>query len=65
MATFYNELIRLLKSAGYTQLTSRGHGSHEIWMNHVTRKRVTVVRGIKKRHTANGVLAQAGLPKAF
>jgi hypothetical protein len=42
-----------------------GKGSHEIWYSPVTKRRFPVPVGIVSRHTANGVLVQAGLPKAF
>jgi predicted RNA binding protein YcfA (HicA-like mRNA interferase family) len=40
-------------------------GSHEIWFSPVNGKHFTVPRSTKSRHTANEVLKQAGLPKAF
>jgi hypothetical protein len=42
-----------------------GKGSHEVWYSPVTKRRFPVPVGIVSRHTANGVLVQAGLPKAF
>jgi hypothetical protein len=41
-----------------------GRGSHEIWYSPFTKRRFPVPVGIVS-HTANAVLAQAGLPKAF
>jgi predicted RNA binding protein YcfA (HicA-like mRNA interferase family) len=40
-------------------------GDHEIWKHPATGKTVTVDGSMKSRHTANAVLRQAGLPKAF
>ncbi|MDN5848951.1 MAG: type II toxin-antitoxin system HicA family toxin [Nitrococcus sp.] len=40
-------------------------GDHEIWYSPITRRRFPVDAHIKSRHTANGVLKQAGIPKAF
>jgi hypothetical protein len=42
-----------------------GKGSHQIWYSPLTGRRFPVPVGIVSRHTANGVLDQAGLPKAF
>jgi len=43
----------------------QGRGDHEIWESPITGKRFPVDNAIKSRHTANGVLKQAGLPKSF
>ncbi|WP_442948442.1 type II toxin-antitoxin system HicA family toxin [Nostoc sp.] len=43
----------------------QGQGDHEIWYSPITDRRFVVDETIKSRHTANGVLKQAGLPKAF
>jgi predicted RNA binding protein YcfA (HicA-like mRNA interferase family) len=60
---FYPDLARILTSAGWSK-TSGGKGSHEKWV-HPASGRVIVVPRSKSRHTANEVLKQAGLPKAF
>jgi predicted RNA binding protein YcfA (HicA-like mRNA interferase family) len=62
--TFDRELRRLLREAGCT-FVRPGKGSHEIWHSPITGRRFPVPVGIVSRHTANGVLRQAGLPKAF
>jgi hypothetical protein len=46
-------------------LARQGKGSHEIWHSPITRRNFPVPIGIPSRHTANAVLRQAGLPKAF
>jgi hypothetical protein len=43
----------------------QGLGDHEIWESPINGKRFTVDGNIKSRHTANGVLKDAGLDKAF
>ncbi len=58
------ELRDLLRAAGCT-LVRQGKGSHEIWHSPVTQRNFPVPVGIASRHTANGILRQAGLPKAF
>jgi len=58
------ELIRLLKQAG-CRFERPGKGDHDIWFSPLTNVRFPVDGKIKSRHTANGVLRQAGLPKHF
>jgi predicted RNA binding protein YcfA (HicA-like mRNA interferase family) len=60
---FYRELVKLLLTAGFRKIEG-GKGSHEKWQSTITGKVVTVPRS-KSRHTANEVLKQADLPKAF
>jgi len=60
---FYRDLVKILLVAGFEKVEG-GKGSHERWQNSETGKVVTVPRS-KSRHTANEVLIQAGLPKAF
>nr|WP_267313633.1 type II toxin-antitoxin system HicA family toxin [Nostoc sphaeroides] len=43
----------------------QGKGDHEIWYSPITDRWFVVDGIIKSRHTANGVLKQAGIPKAF
>jgi predicted RNA binding protein YcfA (HicA-like mRNA interferase family) len=57
-------VIRLLRDAGY-ELKRQGRGDHEIWWHPRTGIRVTVDRKLKSRFTANGILKEANLPKAF
>jgi hypothetical protein len=64
MADYYRNLIRLLKAGGY-EFKREGRGDHEIWWNPQTGVRVTVDRKLRSKFTANGILKEAGLPKAF
>jgi predicted RNA binding protein YcfA (HicA-like mRNA interferase family) len=57
------ELKKLLIAAG-CEFYRMGKGDHEIW-SCPNGCKVTVDGNIKSRHTANGVLKQAGLHKAF
>lgn len=63
-ASFTPELIRLPKAAG-CRFERHGKGDHDIWFSPRTGVYFPVDHKIKSRHTANGVLKQAGLPKAF
>jgi hypothetical protein len=61
---FDRELLRRLREAGRT-FVRPGKGSHQIWFSPMTGRNFPVPVGIVSRHTANAVLQQAGLPKAF
>jgi HicA toxin of bacterial toxin-antitoxin, len=63
-ASFTPALKKLLLEAGCV-LERQGKGDHEIWYSPITDRRFVVDSSIKSRHTANAVLKQAGLPKAF
>jgi predicted RNA binding protein YcfA (HicA-like mRNA interferase family) len=64
MADFYRDVIRLLRASGY-EFKRSGRGDHEIWWNPQTHMFVVVDRKLKSKITANEILKQAGLPKAF
>jgi predicted RNA binding protein YcfA (HicA-like mRNA interferase family) len=64
MAEIYRELVAILRANG-CYLVRQGKGAHEIWHSPVTARNFTVPRTTKSRHTANEVLKQAGLEKAF
>jgi HicA toxin of bacterial toxin-antitoxin, len=57
-------LKKLLIEAGCL-FERQGKGDHEIWYSPITDRRFVIDSSIKSRHTANAVLKQAGLPKAF
>jgi hypothetical protein len=57
-------LKKLLLEAGCS-FERQGKGDHEIWYSPISDRRFVVDSAIKSRHTANAVLKQAGLPKAF
>ena len=42
-----------------------GRGDHEIWYSPIRTRRFPVDHKILSRHTANGVLKQAGIAKQF
>jgi hypothetical protein len=64
MADYARQLKQLLNGAG-CKYERPGKGDHEIWYSPISNKRFPVDHSIKSRHTANGVLKQAGLPKNF
>jgi hypothetical protein len=63
-ASFTPELKKILSEAG-CYFERQGKGDHEIWYSPIANRRFVVDGSIKSRHTANGVLKQAGLDKAF
>ncbi len=64
MTDFAPEVRRMLSKAGW-QFERHGKGDHERWINPVTRAKVTVDAKIRSRHTANGILKEAGIGKKF
>jgi hypothetical protein len=62
--SFTPELKKILDGAG-CYFERSGKGDHEIWYSPLTQRRFVVDQSIKSRHTANAILKQAGLPKAF
>ncbi|MDA8384495.1 MAG: type II toxin-antitoxin system HicA family toxin [Betaproteobacteria bacterium] len=64
MSDFSPELKRILRAAG-CYFVRPGNGDHEIWRSPITGRNFPVDGKIKSRHTANGVLKQAGLEKQF
>lgn len=63
-SSFTPQLKKLLLEAGCF-FERQGKGDHQIWYSPITNRRFVVDSSIKSRHTANAVLKQAGLPKAF
>ena len=64
MAGFARDLKKILRDAGCTYKRP-GKGDHEIWYSPISRICFTVDANVTSRHTANGVLKQAGLEKQF
>ncbi len=60
--TFDKDLEKLLRGADCHFVR---HGKHPIWYSPILGRHVSVPKRIKSRHTANQVLKDAGLPKAF
>jgi hypothetical protein len=64
MNDFYPLLRRILLDAE-CKLVRKGKGDHQIWSSPLVARPFTVDSRIKSRHTANAILKQAGLKKAF
>jgi len=65
MAPQFDRPVRTLLTDAGCVLVRQGRGSHEIWRSPITGRNFPVPVGIASRHTANAILRQAGLPKAF
>lgn len=64
MADLYRAATRILRDNGF-ELKRHGKGDHELWWNPRTRIHTVVARKVKSHDTANKILKQARLPKAF
>lgn len=64
MSALSRRLKKILREHG-CRFERMGKGDHEIWFSPITGRRFPVDEGMKSRHTANAVLKQAGIPKAF
>lgn len=64
MASYTRSVKQVLRKSGCYFLR-QGRGDHEIWFSPISGKSFPVDSNIKSRHTANAVLVQAGLAKAF
>ena len=64
MAGFKRELLVILNEYGCESFR-QGKGDHEIWWSPITDKKFVLDKNVKSRHTANGILKQAGIDKKF
>ena len=64
MGDYAKDVKKLLKAAG-CHYERPGKGDHEIWYCPSKKLHITVDHKILSRHTANGILKDAGLKKAF
>ncbi len=65
MATSLTPVLKKVLLEAGCCFERQGKGDHEVWYSPVSERRFVVDGAIKSRHTANAVLKQAGLPKAF
>jgi len=64
MPSYEWEVREALKVAGCS-FVKHGKGDHDIWYSPITKRKFTVDGKIKSRHTANGIMKQAGIKKKF
>lgn len=60
MADYTAQVKAILKSRNCF-FDRPGKGDHEIWYSPITRRKFPVDSDIRSRHTANGILKQAGI----
>ncbi len=60
----FGKVVRMKLSGAGCAFLRHGKGDHDIWTT-AAGKRIVVPAQIKSRHTANGILKDAALPKAF
>jgi hypothetical protein len=63
--TSYTPRLKEVLRAHRCYFERSGRGDHEIWYSPITQRRFPVDQKILSRHTANGVLKQAGIAKQF
>jgi predicted RNA binding protein YcfA (HicA-like mRNA interferase family) len=61
----YGRAVRKVLIEAGCKFLRQGRGDHEIWTSPHAQKPFTVPLTIASRHTANKVLKDAGLQKAF
>ena len=64
MAEFEKKVREILKDNN-CWFVRRGKGNHDIWYSSITNKHFPVDSKIKSRHTANGIMKQAGIDYHF
>jgi predicted RNA binding protein YcfA (HicA-like mRNA interferase family) len=60
---YYAAVVKELKQLGY-RFHASAKGSHEKWIG-PSGQLMIVPRNLQKRHTANGILKDAGSPRKF
>lgn len=64
MASLTSDVKKILRDNN-CRFDRQGKGDHEIWYSPITGRKFPIDNDIRSRHTANAILKQAGLPKAF
>jgi hypothetical protein len=65
MSSDYSKELKVLLTKAGCSFVRHGKGDHDLWYSPISQKNFPVDASIKSRHTANSVLKQAGLNKAF
>jgi predicted RNA binding protein YcfA (HicA-like mRNA interferase family) len=64
MADYTRDVKKLLINNG-CKFIRHGKGDHSTWYSHITNRYFTVDGAIADRHTANGIMQQAGIKHKF
>jgi predicted RNA binding protein YcfA (HicA-like mRNA interferase family) len=59
----YAKAVRKHLSQAGCYFVRHGKGDHDIWFSPITKRAVTVDHQMDSRHTANGILKDAGIGK--
>ena len=62
--SFTPDVKRILRKNG-CYFVRHGKGDHEIWFSPITQRNFPVDAKIFSRHTANGIMKQAGIAHKF
>lgn len=65
MVQGFEKAVKKLLSDADCRFVRQGKGDHEVWYSPRSGRHFVVDKSPLSRHTANAVLKQAGLPKAF
>jgi len=60
MADFTKDVKKILSDNG-CYFVRHGKGDHDIWFSPITNRIVIIDNKMNKRHTANGILKDAGI----
>ncbi|MCL2519911.1 MAG: type II toxin-antitoxin system HicA family toxin [Spirochaetaceae bacterium] len=61
----YEKKVRTLLLKNGCYFVRHGKGDHDIWHSPITNRNITVDGKITKRHTANGIMKEAGINHKF
>lgn len=64
MSSYTPEVLEFLRRAG-CRFVRHGKGDHDIWYSPITNRHFPVDSKILSRHTANGIMKQAGIAHKF
>jgi predicted RNA binding protein YcfA (HicA-like mRNA interferase family) len=64
MASWEKDVIKKLREHGCT-FDRHGKGDHDVWYSPLTKRKFIVDGKILSRHTANGIMKQAGITHRF
>ena len=64
MADYRPEVVKCLRANG-CYFKRQGKGDHQLWFSPITNRIFPVDGEIKSRHTANGIMKQAGIRHHF
>ena len=58
-SNYYKQVVDAVRRQGFTRIR-QGKGSHEIWARAGTEGKISIPAKLRSRHTANGILKDAG-----